>query len=513
MFPFRPATSSSPPLSNPPTLSDQGYPASQQWSHRPPSPTHSQENNFSSEFTVKGPAEPVVALLGEDATLPCQLSPEQSAVSMHIRWYRAQLSPAVLVYQNGQEQGGEQMLEYRGRTELARDSISKGNVALLIQHVRASDNGQYRCCFKDGNISQEAIVELNVIGLGSAPQVHMTGPEDGGIRVLCSSGGWFPKPKVQWGDMAGVKLPSFSESQTQDGDGLFHVEASLVVTDSSLGNVTCSVQNPVSGQEKVSAIFLPEPFFPRMSPWKTALFGTLPVLGLLLIGISCIGWREHQAKQREIEKTEEEAHKRDETEKNKKTALKAKEQRKALYDEDWKKALLYPAHVTLKYENFHQNNSDPERKENSREETQDISLREGNLITLNQKSFTSGRYYWEVDIGDFDEWTLGIYEEHIDDNELPKDAALKKFRVLEKKGCNYRALTCGPKVISQEEPLSIEKFPQKIVIFLDYEDSDISFYNMTEGTHIFSFTQESFSGSLYPYFKLNSMEFSSSAQC
>lgn len=55
----------------------------------------------------------------------------------------------------------------------------------------------------------------------------------------------------------GVKLQSLTESHTQDEDGLFHVEASLVVTDSSLGNVTCSIQNPLSGQEKVSAIFLP----------------------------------------------------------------------------------------------------------------------------------------------------------------------------------------------------------------------------------------------------------------
>lgn len=85
----------------------------------------------------------------------------------------------------------------------------------------------------------------------------MTGPEDGGIRVLCSSGGWFPNPRVQWSDKAGVKLLSHSESLTQDGDGLFHVEASLVVMDSSLGNVTCSIQNPLSGQEKVSTIFLP----------------------------------------------------------------------------------------------------------------------------------------------------------------------------------------------------------------------------------------------------------------
>lgn len=195
----------------------------------------------------------------------------------------------------------------------------------------------------------------------------MMGPEDHGIQVLCSSGGWFPKPWVQWRDTAGEKLLSLSESQTQDGDGLFHVEASLVVTDSSLGNVTCSIQNPVSGQEKASAIFLPgqsgtnpeaelgvfqagrsegglkgalergrgflqvglslclhmpvsEPFFPRTSPWKTALAGTLPVLLLLLIGISYTGWREHRAKTREAEKKKEASHERDKVAKEKEEA-------------------------------------------------------------------------------------------------------------------------------------------------------------------------------------------------
>ncbi|XP_057554162.1 butyrophilin-like protein 1 [Hippopotamus amphibius kiboko] len=485
-----------------------------------------------SGFSVKGPARPIMVLLGADATLPCQLSPEQSAAHMQIRWYRAQLSPAVLVYQNGQEEGGEQMLEYRGRTELVEDSIGKGAVALLIQNIRASDDGQYRCHFKDGHISQEDIVELRVIGLGSAPHVRMMGPEDRGIRVLCSSGGWFPKPRVQWSDMAGVKLPSLLESQTQDGDGLFHVETSLVVTDSSLGNVTCSVQNPLSSQEEASAIFLPEPFFPRTSPWKTALAGTLPVLVLLLIGISYIGWREHEAKEREVKKKKEESQEREKMKREKELALTAKEnlkaeleQRKALYKEDWKKALLYPdwrkeqfqpALVTLNHENFHQDNSDPEREEKFREETQAVLLRDKqgdyNLIKLDQREFTSDRYYWEVDIKDIDEWTLGIYEKPTERSGLLNDLQKRKFRVLEKKGCDYRALTCSFQDIFLENPLQIKKYPQKIVIFLDYEDSDISFYNMTDGTHIFSFTQANFTGSLCPYFKLKSMELSPPAQ-
>ncbi|KAF6112929.1 hypothetical protein HJG60_001604 [Phyllostomus discolor] len=485
-----------------------------------------------SRFSVKGPAEPIMALLGADATLPCQLSPEQSAAHMHIRWYRAQLSPAVLVHQDGQEHDGEQMPEYRGRAELVADSIDKGAVALLIRHVRAADNGQYRCYFKDGPISQEATVELHVIGLGSVPHIHMTGPEDGGIQVLCSSGGWFPKPRLQWSDTGGVKLPSLSESQTQDGDGLFYMEASLVVTDSSLGNVTCSIQNPLSGQEKVATIFLPEPFFPKMCPWKAALAGTLPVLALLLTGISYTGWREHQAKEREVEKRKKESQERDQMKSEKEKALNDNEnltaelgRRKKLYAADWKKALLYPdwrkeqfelAPVTLNHKHFCQNNSDPERKENLGEETQDLCLSKNqgdqNLIMLNTEGFTSRRYYWEVDIEDTCDWTLGIYEKPKDSSGLLQDPRREKFRVLEKQGCEYRALTCCLQDISLEEPLQIEVCPKKIVIFLDYEDNDISFYNMTDGAHIFSFTQAGFSGSLYPYFKLKSMELSPSAQ-
>lgn len=161
---------------------------------------------------------------------------------------------------------------------------------------------------------------------------------------------------------------------------------------------------------------------------------------------------------------------------------------------------------------IHQNNSDPERKENFREETEDLSLSDKrgdcNLITLNQEGFTSGKHYWEVGIEDIDEWTLGVYEKPAVKSGLSTDLQNKIFRVVEKKGCEYRALTCGSQDISLKEHLLLEKYPQKIVIFLDYEDNDISFYDMTQGTHIFSFTQVNFSGSLYPYFNLKSMEHS-----
>lgn len=67
-----------------------------------------------------------------------------------------------------------------------------------------------------------------------------------------------------------------------------------------------------------------EPFFPRMSPWKPALAGTVPVLVLLLIGISYIGWKEHQAKERKIKKRKKESQERDQMKNEKELALKAR---------------------------------------------------------------------------------------------------------------------------------------------------------------------------------------------
>lgn len=116
-------------------------------------------------FYVKGPAEPIAVLLGTDATLPCQLFPEQSAAHMGIRWYRAQPTPAVLLFHNGQEQGEVQMPEYWGRTQLVRHAIGTGSVALQIQQVQASDDGLYHCQFTDGFTSREVSMELRVIGM------------------------------------------------------------------------------------------------------------------------------------------------------------------------------------------------------------------------------------------------------------------------------------------------------------------------------------------------------------
>lgn len=73
-----------------------------------------------------------------------------------------------------------------------------------------------------------------------------------------------------------------------------------------------------------------------------------------------------------------------------------------------------------------------------------------------------------------------------------------------------REMNTGSQNVSLEEPLLLETRPLKIAIFLDQEDNDLSFYNMTDETHIFSFAQASFLGSLYPYFMRHARDLSPS---
>lgn len=84
----------------------------------------------------------------------------------------------------------------------------------------------------------------------------MVGPEDEGIRLMCTGKRWFPQPEVQWKDVTGEKIPSLSEDRIQDNDGLFQIEVSLVVRDSSKREVSCIMKNPFFRQEQVENIFI-----------------------------------------------------------------------------------------------------------------------------------------------------------------------------------------------------------------------------------------------------------------
>ncbi|XP_062043145.1 butyrophilin subfamily 1 member A1-like [Lepus europaeus] len=383
------------------------------------------------DFQVIGPSVPIVAMLGGDAILPCSLVPAMNAEDLEqLRWFRTKFSEVVFVYQNCREQHEEQMPQYTGRTSLVRDLLTQGQAAVRIQKVQVSDNGRYTCFFQKGDYYEEATLELQVAGLGSAPQVHIEGPEQDGVRVVCKASGWFPKPQVQWTDLSGKKFLEFSEAHAQDAAGLFSVEAALVVRDSSAGSVSCSVLNPILGQEKAMAVSIP-------------------------------AWRKAQ-----------------------------------LYA-DWRKERFQAWSVTLDPGSAHQTLAvSPERKSVTCQTTpkgpDDI------YSVLGLEGITSGRCYWEVEIskGKSGDWVLGVCREHVTSTGWCRESPDEGFWVVSSFYNSYLAWT------KPLQTLSLRQDPRRVGIFLDYSEGDVSFYNMTDGSHIFSFPKASFSGTLFPCFML-----------
>ncbi|KAM5165996.1 butyrophilin subfamily 3 member A2-like [Callospermophilus lateralis] len=465
------------------------------------------------QFQVVGPRHPIVAVLGKKAILPCALVPAMNAENMELGWFRTTFSQPVLIYWNQREQTEEQMAEYRGRTSLVRDFLSEGQASMRIHKVQVFDNGMYTCFFRHGGFSEEADLELKVAGMGSDPQVHIEGPEEDGLRLVCKASGWFPKPQVQWRDLSGKKFPALSEAHSQDNEELFSVEATLVVRDSSVGNVTCSVLNPVLGQEKAMAIYIPEPFFPQASPWKPAFAVVLTMLGLLLLGACYFIRKEHSRKMQVRQEKEHLRRLKEEEQQAKEEALKSIDeleadlnQRKSAYLSAWRKAPLYADWrkeqfqawpVTMDPDSAHHRLSVSHEKMRLFWKDPDVyHVKKCSVLGL--EGITSGRWYWEVEIENelHSKWTLGVCRKDVRRKGNYLESSQRGFWVMGKGNNSYFARTDPETWLYPRQDL------YRVGVFLDYSEGEVSFYNMIDGSHIFSFPPALFSGTLHPYFML-----------
>ncbi|XP_054663350.1 butyrophilin subfamily 3 member A2-like, partial [Grus americana] len=206
-------------------------------------------------FSVVGPDRPLQVTMGQDVVLPCHLSPSMDARSLDIRWIWHSFSKTVHHYRNREDLYGEQMEEYVGRTELVRDGLSRGRLDLRISALRPSDDGQYVCTVTDGASYGEATVKLEVAATGSVPQLSLEAYEDGGMRVVCRSAGWYPQPEVLWKDPDGQHLPSVSQRHFSDARGLFDIEGVIVVSNGNRqGKWSCVVRNSCLNQEQETSL-------------------------------------------------------------------------------------------------------------------------------------------------------------------------------------------------------------------------------------------------------------------
>ncbi|XP_026208533.1 E3 ubiquitin-protein ligase TRIM39-like [Anabas testudineus] len=117
----------------------------------------------------------------------------------------------------------------------------------------------------------------------------------------------------------------------------------------------------------------------------------------------------------------------------------------------------------------------------------------GSILALS--SLTTGKSYWEVDVSNKTGWDLGVARGNANRKGIlslnPDNGYWVTVHYEDK---HYAALTAPP------VSLDLKEKPQKVGVFVDYEEGLVSFYNVTSQSHIYSFTECLFSDEIFPYF-------------
>ncbi|XP_032655879.2 LOW QUALITY PROTEIN: E3 ubiquitin-protein ligase TRIM39-like, partial [Chelonoidis abingdonii] len=99
---------------------------------------------------------------------------------------------------------------------------------------------------------------------------------------------------------------------------------------------------------------------------------------------------------------------------------------------------------------------------------------------LGAEGFAGGRCYWEVEVGDKTEWELRVCRESVSRKGWVTLTPEDGFWVVWLSDGGYKALTSPP------TSLLVSIRPSQVWIFLDYEAGEVSFYNVTDRSHLFT---------------------------
>ncbi|XP_045064803.1 zinc finger protein RFP-like [Coregonus clupeaformis] len=116
------------------------------------------------------------------------------------------------------------------------------------------------------------------------------------------------------------------------------------------------------------------------------------------------------------------------------------------------------------------------------------------VCVLGKKGFSSGRFYYEVMVEGKTKWDLGVARESINRKGEITLSSEDGYWTLWLRNGEYEA-HAEPSVL-----LHLREKLQKVGVFVDYEEGQVSFYDVEARSHIYSFTDCTFTDKLYPLF-------------
>lgn len=177
------------------------------------------------------------------------------------------------------------------------------------------------------------------------------------------------------------------------------------------------------------------------------------------------------------------------------------QQMKSLIEDELKRVRHYAVDVTFDPETAHptlilsgdgKQVSPGDTKQNLPESPKRFTI---NPCVLGKESFSSGRFYFEVQVKGKTEWDCGVARESINRKEdVPLSPGDGYWAVWLRKRTKFKALNDPPVC------LCLKSRPNAVGVFVDYKEGVVSFYDVDAPALIYSFTGCSFSKKLHPYF-------------
>ncbi|XP_026154841.1 E3 ubiquitin-protein ligase TRIM39-like [Mastacembelus armatus] len=116
------------------------------------------------------------------------------------------------------------------------------------------------------------------------------------------------------------------------------------------------------------------------------------------------------------------------------------------------------------------------------------------ICVLGKTGFLSGRFYFQVAVGLKTFWDLGVVKESVSRKGMITSKPENGFWTVRlRNGDEYRALD-SPSVL-----LHLKEKPRIIGMFVDYEEGTVSFFDVENKSHIYTFTGCLFSEKVFPF--------------
>ncbi|XP_046869751.1 butyrophilin subfamily 1 member A1-like isoform X2 [Hypomesus transpacificus] len=444
-------------------------------------------------FDIIVPRNQILAEVGETIILPCYIKSRISAENMIVEWVRQ--GRFVHRYREGRDDNENQDPSFRTRTALFIEELKTGIVSLKLLRVKGTDEGSYNCSVMSPtmNWQDDSNIKVDVKAVGSHPLVSIEGHRGTGMGLVCETQGWYPEPQMEWLNSKGVPLSADPPETTTDSVGRYTLILRVIVQKTDRNRFNCRVQQKYMEIDGTAWIYVPDALFYQDHTWKWVLAVVFGVSTLALAVVICFLVKRNRHQTSII-------HEKDKIIKKNENLSRQLDLVNTKGYQDYEVVRRHAVEVTLDPETAHPRlilSADGKQVRYGVEQQnlpKTLKRYDRCPDVLGRQGFSSGKFYYEVQVNNKTEWHLGVAKEtcqRVGEVFLRSD---KGYWTIRRRKGKYQATT---DILFH---LHLSQEPQKVGVFVDYEECTVSFYNVEAKCHIYSFTGCCFQEKLHPFF-------------